>query len=421
MTLLGVFSMADTRSVRKIASIIRERIQNVHVGCFEGMEKPLFLISSTYPGVWLEHVYDSLFYARLTGDWSLAKNTLSLFIDGQTDKGQLPCYVWDPARAGGSGKNLVGYSQTQECVSFAELCLEYIRGSGDREFLPKAYAACSSWENWYRTSRMTTNRGLVEMFVGYDTGHDNSGRLLGMACPGNYVREDGTRENAAVLPPEDGVTPILAVDMNCNFYATEMALAGMAEELGKPDEAALWRKKAEEVKKRLFDVCYDEKDAFFYDVDKNNEKRRVLSSTILHLFLEKVLDKEEDQDLIRTLLERHVFNPKEFWTAYPFPSVAVSDPTSKEHTPANSWGYFSEGLIALRATRWMDDYGLSKEFDLLAERWVDAWTRCYDDMKLAQELDPMTGLPSPSSEWYSSTMLFYLYAAERLGYIPALH
>jgi hypothetical protein len=33
---------------------------------------------------------------------------------------------------------------------------------------------------------------------------------------------------------------------------------------------------------------------------------------------------------------------------------------------------------------------------------------------MGQELDPISGVPTECSEWYSSTMLFYLYAAKRL-------
>ena len=42
-----------------------ERIEKAHIACFRGMEKPLFLISEQYPGLWLEHVYDSVLLAQL--------------------------------------------------------------------------------------------------------------------------------------------------------------------------------------------------------------------------------------------------------------------------------------------------------------------------------------------------------------------
>jgi len=131
--------------------------------------------------------------------------------------------------------------------------------------------------------------------------------------------------------------------------------------------------------------------------------------------MEGVLDKEEDKELIRELYERHISNPEEFNTPYPYPSMAINDPSCEGHKDFNCWGYYSQGLIALRATLWMDKYGLSSELDRLCEKWLEAWERSYDSFKLGQELDPISGEPTKSSEWYSSTMLFYLYAAERLG------
>ena len=59
----------DTAKVREIARIASERIQKVHIGCFSGMDKPLFLISETYPGLWMEHVYDAVFYASMKPEY----------------------------------------------------------------------------------------------------------------------------------------------------------------------------------------------------------------------------------------------------------------------------------------------------------------------------------------------------------------
>ena len=411
-----MLSVLEKEKIKDICSVIVERMEKKHIGCFKGMDKPLFLISTTYPGVWLEHVYDSVFYAKLVPERiDLAINTINLFLDHQTEEGQLPCYVWNGDVMKVPEEQLVGYGQIQECVSFAQLALEVCGMTGDRAFLEKVYAGASKWVGWMKNNRMTTGRGLVEMFVGFDTGHDNSGRLAGLSCHGNYVK-DGVGMNASVLP-EDEVAPILAVDMNANFFANLKALAKMAEMLDKQEEADKWEKEACRIKEKLFEICYEEADAFFYDVDKHGKKRKYLSSTILHLFMEKVLDQEADSALIKEIYERHIKNPEEFWTEYPFPSMAISDPSAKDHIEANCWGYFSQGLIALRCTRWMDDYGMSEDFDYLCEKWLKAWTACFEYFKLGQELDPITGEPSPSSEWYSSVMLFYWYAAQRLGIV----
>ncbi len=399
--------------VADICKQIQKRLEQVHITCFQGREKPLLLISEQYPGVWLEHVYDAVFYATQDpGKIYLAENTVDLFMEYQTPDGQFPCYVWDTRRVSAPP---IGYAQLQECVSFARMCLLVYRLDGDKARLQRAYDACTRWVFWLKAHRMTTGRGLVEQFVGYDTGHDESGRLQGLSCPGNY-KIDGVGQNAAVLPPHDPVAPLLAVDINCNFYGTLSSLGEMARLLGLGEDiAAGWEREAAGVKTALFAHCYNEEDCFFYDVDRQGRQRKYRSSTIFHLFLEEVLDPAEDAALIRAIYARHLSDPQEFATPYPYPSMALNDPSCQGHATHNCWGYYSQGLIALRATLWMERYGFVQEFQHLCHAWVSAWTAHFSTWKLGQELDPVTGVPTRSSEWYSSTMLFYLYAARRLG------
>ncbi len=384
-----------------------------HIKCFGGMENPLLLISEQYNGLWLEHVYDSVFYAMLDrSKLYLAENATELFMSLQKPDGQLPYVVKEETSEDGSTATAVGYSQIQECVSFAFLCLIVYRMNGNKDYLKRAYDAAKSWVGWLIANRMTLGKGLVEMFVGFDTGHDNSGRLNGMSYPTAYS-VDGIKQDAGILPPCE-VAPIIAVDMNCNFYSTLSTLSTMAYELGLDEEAEEWSIFASAVKEKLFELCYNEEDCFFYDVDKNGVQRKYLSSTIFHLFMEGVLDKNEDAELINEIYKRHISNPEEFATPYPYPSMAISDPSCEGHEESNCWGYYSQGLIALRATLWMEEYGFEDELDRLSESWVEAWTGCFDRFKLGQELHPITGEPTDSSEWYSSTMLFYLYATERI-------
>ena len=132
------------------------------------------------------------------------------------------------------------------------------------------------------------------------------------------------------------------------------------------------------------------------------------------MFLEKLLDRRTDEALIHEIYARHIKNENEFWTEYPFPSMAICDASCKNHADFNCWGYYTQGLIVLRAIRWMDDYGMQRDFDYICKKWLEAWTDCFDSFKLGQELDPITGKPTKSSQWYSSCMLMYLYAAQRL-------
>jgi len=377
--------------------------------CFNGLSYPLLMISSTYPGLWLEHVYDAVFYAQMNRNkLYLAENAINVFIDHQTPDGQLP-FVVRPAANTDEGI-VLGYSQIQECVSFGSLAYMVYEMNHNSAFLKKAYESIKKWTAWLKTNRMTGQKGLVELFCGFDTGHDNSARVLDLGCPMNYV-VDGKKQNAAVLPPDDNITPIIALDMNCNYYGNLMALARMASALNEDDEVFI--KEAKAVKKRIFETCFDEEDVFFYDVDKHGNKRKLLSSQIFHLFMEGVLDPKEDKELINELSRRYIFNKNHFYTPYPFPSVSISDPQWKKHTESNCWGYFTQGLIVLRCTLWMDRYGFTNEFDQVCRAWKTAWEKAFDTIKFGQELDPVTGEPSSSSQWYSSCMLMYLYACSR--------
>ena len=351
-------------------------------------------ISDKYPGVWLEHAYDGLVWAALSGQSEAAAAQVRLFLDNARPDGQLPCFVWS---------DRVGFGQIQECVSFARLCLEASELCGDDELLRDSYSACRKWDEWLCAHRMTTRQGLIETFCGFDTGHDNSSRLSGMLYRGNIGDE------AANTPDGCPVAPLIMPDMNAVFYGDRLALAEMAEKLSLFDEAALWRKKAENVKRLTFEKCFDEDELFFFDVDKFGRKRRVHSIGITALFCEKMLDKP----LAQAIFERWFKSPEHFGTPYPYPSIAASDPAMDRGAAGNCWGYFSQGLTMLRSLRWCDHYGFSDELERNMRAWLDAWA--LSPLRFGQELDPFTGQASNSSEWYSSTMLFYLTAAERLG------
>ena len=407
----------DVKRINELYKEVLERIENNHIGCFEGMDTPLFLISTQYPGIWMEHLYDSVIYAKMFPErLDIALNTVRMFLSYQKPDGQLPCYIWNKKFfPGKTQEEITGYGQIQECVSVGTLFFEVAQMSGDKELLAECYESVKAWVKWLRNNRMTTDRGLIELFCGYDTGHDNSGRFPGLVLKGNYFEHDGIPHNASEPFPDDPIAPVLAVDMNCNFYADNGALFRMAEALGLESEAEMHLEAAKSVKEKLFELCFDKEDGFFYDVDKNGSKIRCRSCTVFHLFLEGVLDPAWDKELISEIYVKYLSNPKEFATPYPFPSVSASDPSFRKHTDRNCWGYFSQGLIALRTTRWMERYGFTEDFESLLTKWVEAWTTHYDSIKFGQELDPFTGIPSPSSQWYSSCMLLYVYAVRRLG------
>lgn len=400
------FTQEERKRIRILYQQVLTRIRTVHIKPFPDHPQPLFLISDTYPGVWLEHVYDAVCWADLEPSMSdVAKSQVRLFIEHQKADGQLPCFVLDTSNPHAANYPIaVGYGQIQECVSFTKLCLDVFEQTGDTAFLRETYEACVRWDRWLVSHRMTQGSGLIELFCEFDTGHDNSRRLAGLpqSCPNG---------DAGVLGDGE-VLPLYAPDMNAVFYGSRRALAQMAVLLGRQEEASVWQQRASDVKQALFQICYDGEDAFFYDVDRMGQKRKFRSILIANLFQEHVLDGE----VAERIYETHLKNPAEFWTPYPFPSMAISDPASVQDRDGNSWGFYSQGLTALRALRWMDAYGKGADLEIVMERWIRALIQP-GMHPFSQELHPITGVRSNSSSWYSSSMLFFLHAVRRLGLV----
>lgn len=315
-------------AVRQACAAAEARLRDRHINAYPDTNGDILIISSTYNGVWMEHVQDAQAWALYDGtDPAIAMRQASLFLDRARPDGQLPFrYV--------AGQEGWRYSQIQECVSFATLCCEaYALNPTAHDFLEKAYTVCAAWDDWKVAHRMQTGRGLVEMYCGYDTGHDNSLRLAGVKYPGN-ICEDG-----AFMPADCPVAPLLAVDMNANFFGDRMALAKMAELLGKPTEAAAWRKKAEAIREKMMELLFDEKDCFFYDMDKNGVRRKIKSIAITQILDENVVDLA----LGNEIYERHLANPKEFAAPYPFPSLSLDTERTAPPCRATTGGTIPRG------------------------------------------------------------------------------
>ena len=358
---------ATKEQIRAKYEMARERLNGFHLRQIANSAGPVVLISTTYPGVWLEHAFDGLCYAKLfdeePGAKQVAENQMLLFIENQLPDGHLPYKVLDKSveNENYASQNVLGFKQLQECVSFGTLCLETYRLTQNGEFLRKAYKALQGWIRWQTQNRMTLNRGLVETFCVYDTGHDRSQRLYGV--PNTCLDAEG-KEYVA-----DGVLPLISPDVNAVFYGNMRALAEMAQILGEADIAAKATTEAENMRQRMFELLYDESDDFFYDVDRNLEKRRIKSISITNVFTEKVLDREQ----FESIYNKYFLTPEYFGTPYPFPSLSFDDALRLGHAPSNCWGYYSQALTTLRAQRWMDSYGKTDDYNNMLEKWVNVY------------------------------------------------
>ena len=110
-------------------------------------------------------------------------------------------------------------------------------------------------------------------------------------------------------------------------------------------------------------------------------------------------------------------NPHAFWSPFPFPSIALNDPTFVRPIPLDSWGGAAQALTALRAPRWMNHYGKHRELAQLMRQWIFAINASGNAAgNMYEQMDPLTGQFTPNSEnGYSPAALVYLDFVRRLN------
>lgn len=359
-----------------------------------GYDHPVLCEGGGYAGVWLECApYEGLVYGR-HGAPEVARANHDVFFHHQREDGYLRFAIW---------AEKFGEAQIQMVVPIAATALETADLIQDEAFLARAYDACARWDDWLAEHRNTRGTGLCEAFCEYDTGHDRSPRFAGLPkeCP------DG---NAAVCP-KAGKLPYLAPDLSATVFGGRIALAQMAQRLGKKNEAQRWLDKAEHIRSLILQHCYDPEDECFYDVDCEGNFLRIRGDVLTRVFSEHVVD----QPLFDRIYERHIRNPQSFWTPYPLPSIAVDDPLFNHDMPRNCWGGPSQALTALRTPRWFGHYGKSADHEHLMKRWVKGIVNAPAFM---QQMNPWTGEFS-TADGYSPAMLVLIDFVDRLGLLDS--
>ena len=403
-----VFPDADPRWQRTWDAALSVLAANIRV--VPRFDQPVLVEGSVYPGVWQECApQEGLVYGTLSryissqpgkpAPLQVARDNHMAFFTLQRTDGQLPAAV---------KMSSTGYGQIQMAVPIAATAWELFQMTHDEEFLVIAYQACSRWDAWLREFRDTRKTGLVEGFCVYDTGQDNSPRwtVTPKQCP---------HADARLYDHSVATLPRLCPDLSASVYGGRVALAAMAAELGKKDEAARWEADADTIRRLIIEKLYDPKDAAFYDLDAQNNFVRVRSVVISRVLGEHVLklSNARDKAVFEAVWTRQIHNPAAFWAPYPLASIAQDDPGFVRPIPRNSWGGASQALTALRAPRWMTYYGKDKEQAQMMRQWCEAISR---HTEFRQQMDPLTGdFTRIDPSGYSPAALVYLDFIRRLA------
>lgn len=191
----------------------------------------------------------------------------------------------------------------------AQWCVAVSRQLGRSKWVKPWWQTLVACRTWYEKISQQ-RRGLFRQPVSRGAGLDND--------PVVYGRQHDT---------------VAMVDINCFHYREYLSLAYLASELGKDDDAALFRDKASQLKKAINEYMWDPIDGMFYHLDLSDHvdvtrqeitweiPYKVRSAATLFVLWAGVAD----IDKAKRVIEEHVLNPDEFLSDYGIRSLAKNE------------------------------------------------------------------------------------------------
>ena len=253
-----------------------------------------------YVGVWQ---WDAFFHALAYRyvDTKLAEDQLRILIDHQTEDGMIPDAVHDEGVITHLHEPVDADVTKPPLIAWAALKL--YRTSQHRDFLAEVYDPMVRWTDWWFEKNDDSHDGIVQYNHPFSSGLDDS-------------------------PLWDAGMPVESPDLNTYLVMQMDALAEIADILDAPNDAAEWRARAVALTRRMVDHFWDESAGVFW-ARHDEVPVHVLTPFNLYPLLTGRLSRALSDRLVAQLV-----SPDKFWTRFPIPTVARSDP---RYNPNQMW------------------------------------------------------------------------------------
>ncbi len=253
-----------------------------------------------YVGAWQ---WDNYFHAlafRYT-DSKLANDQIQFMLDHQLPDGMIPDAVYDE----GTITQLevpVAAAVTKPPV-VAWVAMHVYDQTGDLGLLREIYEPLVRWNSWWFGLNDDDADGIVQYSHPFSSGLDDS-------------------------PLWDVGMPVEAVDLNTYLCLQMEALSRMAQLLGRPREAVVWRNRADALARRMVEHFYDPQAGLFWSQHEHRPIHVLTPFSLYPLWTGRMGPEINDR------LVAHLSNPATFWTTNPLPTVAANDAT---YNPSQMW------------------------------------------------------------------------------------
>ena len=327
---------------------------------------PVSRVWSVHWGGWVLFDWDTFFAATLAsiGDKDLAYANAEEILREETPEGFVPNF----ARAGG----WKSFDRSEPPVG-AITVLDLYRKFGDRWFLEDTFEPLLKWNRWWAAHR------TLEGFIALGSDPENKPVNPDDRSAGTWqgaVFESGLDNSpmydGTVYNPKTHLLEYADVGMTSLYVADCDALAEIAGVLGRQAEAKELRARGERYRAKLR-TLWDARAGIFLNRNLHTgETSPRLSPTNFYPLLARAATAAQ----ARTMIEKHLLNPGEFWDEYAIPSIARDDPAFKDQ---NYWRGRIWGPMNYLVYLGLRNYGDSatraefakKSYSLFLKEWTE--------------------------------------------------
>lgn len=290
---------------------------------------------NTYPYQWL---WDSCFHAIMLNHFNVsdAKKELSSLISKQFDNGMIPHIIyWKKLKTTfpkiNWGKDSTSTITQPPMLAYA--AWQIFQKDRDKKFLSKIYPHLYHYYRYLMTERDPHGKNLVGIMNPDESGEDNSPRFdIPLGLPPVHSLKTNTRSRFNLV--KQNITCnfdapfcmrnffwVKDVPFNAIMAENLRLLGSLAEILGYPDDESYFMKERDNIFAAMRKLTMED-GICWSTYGREYTKIKVKTWAIFSPLFAKLLTQKE----AKSLVEKHLLNPKEFWTKFPVPTVSIDEP-----------------------------------------------------------------------------------------------
>ena len=256
------------------------------------------------------------------------------------------------------------------------VCLKIYERFSERWFLEEVYSKLARWNDWFMQSRLTKNGLLTwgsdpyEKYYDHHLESDGIGDIQGASYESGldnspmYENIPFDYENHRFMLDDVGLSGLYIRDC--------YALSEIAKILGLDNDKSKYLQRAKDFEDKLEELWDDKTGLYLNRRTDTGAFENRLSPFHFHALFSKKISSEK----LKRIIHEHLLNPEEFWTNYPLPSIAKSDPSYVNQTywqgrvwaPMNFLVY--EALISSGETE-VAKMLADKSKELILKEWLE--------------------------------------------------